>query len=218
MRLHGIGDQPLTFSVSAKAHDAGTQFAIEQFPAILRTKHLGDATTLFVHGQSYDQPFIIDTAGPWAAWVSSNIHLDLRVPGDHYDRSIVDGTAALSGTLECDGLRAQKLDLQSQLTRGVAFPSGAFPQQLPEQEIRLTIDTGDAASLRLRMNTVITDSLTIASPSGPQHGLDAALCSGGLRLADVLITTRTHPGDVREVRGSCVMDAAGDLTIDGAGL
>ena len=204
MSLTGIEPQPITLSVKIEAGPLGkSRLLLTLFPARLRTPLLGAEMILFVHEAHYDEPFTIDTTGRWNAFVSSNFSQQLKSPADPMGPDLMRATASLHGTLSCTGLKADALALDSELTNGIAFPESQWPQPLPYQKIRLSVDSRGSASLSLALQPFQTDAFSVISQTGADAPINASLCPQGLRLDNVEVR---GTGGERIHHGSMIVD------------
>lgn len=210
--LCGIGDQPVTLGLSCSVLEAGARLSTEIFPSIIRLPVFGPDTTLFMHGDRYDEPATVNLTGRWENRVSSNVFLHLMTGEGAKVVSLLRGTAPLCGTISGKGFRFEKLALEAHFSNGILFPESRWPQRIPDQEIALSVDEHGLASMRLRLPSLTLGSSAIYPEKGEGALIDARVTHRGVRLANVILET---PKGDRRREDALLVDGYGEIGFDG---
>ncbi len=207
MRIEGIPGSPVTISVSLTSTEKGkTALFLSFFPSRLVIPYIGDRTVLFIHGNHYDEPFTIAAEGSWNASISSNIFLQLIAPEDPSRKPLIEGTAALCGTIAGNGFDTPAIELHAELTGGVAFPATDRPHSLPAQNIAFSAGPGSAASFSVLTGPLSIEEMTINPGTDSWGLLHAELHPGGLLFRGILVCSGQNRAErVSEaiIRGDC---------------
>jgi hypothetical protein len=207
MCITGVGDNPITMSISLSAMASeAAQATLSVFPARLRTAFLGENSYLFISNQSSDEPFTINIKNEWEAHISSTPHLTLVNSEDPSGPSLVTGGSFLTGRLNCIGFTKARLLLASELINAKAFPLSNWPQELPAQKISFSISETGEPRLNLEFNQLSIDGFLISDAQDTRKPLKAALCKKGLSFEKGYSVSRGLPNCPRSILPSFFID------------
>jgi hypothetical protein len=180
-RISGIGKDPLTMSISINALSPGlVQTNLLVSPARLRIPFLGEDTYLFIAGPNPGGFFPINIRGKWDSFISSTPRISFVASADTNGPMIIEGASFLTGRFKAEGLSRAALSLSSELVDATAFPSGAWPQKMPDQKLSLAFEDTGTPDLVFKFYPLIIDGFRISNGKGKNNILKAALCHRGL--------------------------------------
>ena len=187
--IEGESDKPITLWAQLVPSATKTShLLLHLFPSRLKTAFIGDRTILFLHGDRYDEPFTVNTSGPWNATISSNVYLHLVAPDDLSGKPLLTSIVFVEGELEGVGLQSPTIRLFTGGTmQGTLFPETPVACTIPDQPFQLYHSSNGDPDCRFTVPVPLTlaDGTRITSVDKCSTTLYCSLSREGFLFRDV---------------------------------